>query len=69
MLQNAVLYTRFLIFSVLRLLYLFSLTLDLIGLCLLGHADFEKIHAAFLTHYRKDPKNGEFRKVAGVGVD
>ena len=25
------------------------------------HADFEKIHSAFLTHYSKDPKLGESR--------
>jgi hypothetical protein len=25
------------------------------------HADFEKIHSAFLAHYNKDPKLGEMQ--------
>jgi ribonuclease BN (tRNA processing enzyme) len=30
------------------------------------HADFEKIHSAFLTHYRKDHKLGESRYAGWV---
>ncbi len=30
------------------------------------HADFEKIHSAFLTHYSKDPKLGESRYAVWV---